>query len=467
MNRRLLDFIRTAARYAAQPDESGAARLIDSFYAGISRIDARALTIAAADGGGGLRRAVESGLVPLSHQSSLAGRRFCDALDALTSSYREQGFRTRFFMQTIRHVFRLDEQLDNAERAVFSALEREMSLLDETQSLQTTSIERLCERLARDGKREKTVPTIAALPRHQPESTHSVPRKRMRFSASALTMYNECERRWFYRYVCAAVEDKGSAAALYGTTFHWALEQFHVAFPRADAAPADELARKLDERVAEAFERFRSGFATNVEFELQRRRARRTAPRYLDWFIRRSQAEPFSVIGTEAEALLHMEGYDFIGYIDRLDRADTSGNVTVIDYKTGAIAASAAEHRTKIAAFLDFQLPFYYWVRTAQGDRVTRLALVPLKDATPDVQPIELEVIPLAATRSQKDAPIGAVGINELERARAKMIDLARTLADEPIEHFKAAKNPEACVWCSYQNACRDRPSRAAARFAK
>jgi RecB family exonuclease len=465
MNRRLLDFVHTAARYAATPNEAGAARLIDSPYAGIPRGDARALTIAA--GGGSLRRTVENAGAALSHQSHMAARRFCEALDALVSSYHEQNACAQSFIRTIALAFRLEEQLDEQERAAFTVLEDEASLLDRTQQLQTQTITRLCERLARNGKRATTPLPITALPRYERETARSVPRKRTRFSASALNMYNECERRWFYRYVCAAVEDKGSAAALYGTVFHWALEQFHAAFPRADTTPPEELTRKLDGWVSTAFERFRSGFATNVEYELQRRRARRTAPRYLDWFIRRSQTEPFSVIGTEAEALLQMEGYDFIGYIDRLDRADATGRVTVIDYKTGAIAASAAEQRAKIADFLDFQLPFYYWVRTANGDQVTRLTLVPLKDASLDVEPIELEVLPLTAPRPNKDAPVGTVGVDELERARAKMIDLARTLTDDPVTHFKTAKDPEACVWCSYQNACRDRPMRAAVRFAK
>jgi RecB family exonuclease len=465
MNRRLLDFIRTAASYAAAPNEALAVRMIDSPYVGIPRAEARMLAIAAGDRG--IRHTVENTPVPLSRQSNVAARRFREALDALPSSYREQGACAQSLVRTAVLAFRLEELLDEQERGALAALEREAALLDETQSLQATSVPNLCERLARNNKRAPKMHPIAALPRYERETAHPVPRKRTRFSASALNMYNECERRWFYRYVCAAVEDKGSAAALYGTAFHWALEQFHTAFPRADAASADELARKLDGWVSTAFERFRSGFATNVEYELQRRRARRTAPRYLDWFISRSQTEPFSVIGTEAEALLQMEGYDFIGYIDRLDRADATGHVTVIDYKTGSIAASAAEQRTKIADFIDFQLPFYYWVRTAQGDRVTRLSLVPLKDASLDVQPIELEILPLAAPRPNKDAPIGAVGIEDLERARSKMIELARTLTDDPIEHFTTASDPEACVWCSYQNACRNRPMRAAVRFAK
>jgi RecB family exonuclease len=308
---------------------------------------------------------------------------------------------------------------------------------------------------------------ITPLPRHAPETPRPIPRRRMHFSASSLGMFTECERRWFYRYVCAAVEDEGSAAALYGTTLHWALEQFHTQFPRADAASSEELARQLDAWVNTAFERFRAAFATTVEYELQRRRARRTAPRYLAWFLQRSQERPFSVIATEAHAALELEGYNFIGYIDRLDREDGTGHVTVIDYKTGSIANSAGEHREKIAKFIDFQLPFYYWVRTAAGDRVTRLALVPLKDASLDVEPIELEVIPVATPQAGKDAAIGVIGIDALEKARAKMLELARALTHDPIMRFKAADDPQACVWCAYTNACRSRPARVAQRFAR
>ncbi len=130
-----------------------------------------------------------------------------------------------------------------------------------------------------------------------------------------------------------------------------------------------------------SFERIASGFASNVEFELQRRRALRTGRRYLAWFIERFRGAPFTVIGTEEAVELELDGYRFIGYIDRLDRDDRTGNVTVIDYKTGAIADSAERYRDKVARFVDFQLPFYYFARTAAGDRVTALALVPLKDS--------------------------------------------------------------------------------------
>ena len=56
------------------------------------------------------------------------------------------------------------------------------------------------------------------------------------FSASALNAYAECARKWYYRYVCAAVEDAPSSASTYGTAFHAALEDFHGEFPQPTAA---------------------------------------------------------------------------------------------------------------------------------------------------------------------------------------------------------------------------------------
>jgi RecB family exonuclease len=465
MNRRLIDFVCTAARYAANPDDAAAARLLDSPYSGVPRVDGRAIVIAA--GERGIADALGRNLLALPHASLLASQRFARSLDALIASYRAQGAKVRDFVRTVAAAFDFKERLDDRERATLRAIERAASELDEQAIWEAPQLIGALERLAASSPREASEARVIPLPTRQPESGSPVPRRKTHFSASSLGMYAECERRWYYRYVCAAVEDKGSSASTYGTAFHLALEQFHGEFPRAGDTPPAELERRLGGWINTAFERFRGKFDTVVEYELQRRRAQRTAVRYLRWFIERSKAQPFTVIGTEAEAALELEGYNFIGYIDRLDREDGTGNVTIVDYKTGAIAASAKEQREKIARLIDFQLPFYYWVRTAQGDRVTRLVLLPLKDASLDVRPIELEVVPVAVPPSSSDAAIGTIGIDELLRARAKMIDLARSLTDDPIEHFAVTRDPEACAWCAYRTACRNRPPRAAERFAR
>ncbi len=300
-----------------------------------------------------------------------------------------------------------------------------------------------------------------------PETPRGVRTASPRFSASQLNTYVECARKWYYRYLCAAVEDKGSSASFYGTAFHAALENFHAEYPQPASVEPAELDRKLQGYLNAAFERHRNNFETPVERELQVRRARRTARKYVEWLAAQGRQAPFTVVGCELSAELQLGGFDFIGYIDRLDRDDATGAVTVIDYKTGSIATSAAEYREKVRQFKDFQLPFYYWARTAAGDRVTRLALVPLKDALLDVRPIALEVIPVPREPARSNSPIGVIPIEELERARERMIELCREITEGNAAQFPVAQDATACTYCSYALACADRPYPIEERFAR
>jgi len=301
-----------------------------------------------------------------------------------------------------------------------------------------------------------------------PEAPVPVTSRRATFSASALNAFAECERKWYFRYVCSAVEDRGSSASFYGIAFHAALEDFHATHTRFEAGDAASLGSVLDFAIASSFDRHRTRFDAPVEFELQKRRARRTGKRYLAWLMERAKREPFTVVGCETGADVKLGGYAFVGYIDRLDRDDATGGVTVVDYKTGAIAKSAGEYLADVLAFRDFQLPFYYWARTDAGDRVTRLALVPLKDALLDVAPIELTVVAQRPrTPARRDATTAQIGIADLERAREKMIELAALLASPTIAHYAATDDPDNCRYCAYKDACRERPAVAEERFGR
>ena len=300
-----------------------------------------------------------------------------------------------------------------------------------------------------------------------PEPGSGIRTHNPRFSASQLNTYVECPRKWYYRYLCAAIEDRGSSASFYGTAFHAALEDLHAEFPQPAAADPQEIDRKLQGYINAAFDRHRNLFETPVEYELQRRRANRTARKYVEWLVAEAKRAPFTVVGCELSAALQIDGYDFIGYIDRLDRDDRTGAVTVIDYKTGSIATSAAEYREKVRQFKDFQLPFYYWARTEEGERVSRLALVPLKDALLDVRPIVLEVIPVPADVVRSQSPTGVIPIGELERARSRMLELCAELTSGTTESFKVTDDPSACTYCVYKTACANRPYPEEERFAR
>jgi RecB family exonuclease len=273
------------------------------------------------------------------------------------------------------------------------------------------------------------------------------------FSASALNTYAECRRKWFYRYACGAIEDRGSAASAYGSAFHLALEDFHSEYPRPVRADEAAMRQRIRECITWAFEAHRNGFETRVELELQTRRAQRTAQRYVDWLLVQEREAPFEVIGREVAAELELDGRPFVGYIDRLDRDERSGGVAVIDYKTGNISATPAEYVEKIHGFRDFQLPFYYWARTSAGDRVTRLVLIPLKDALLDVRPVALQVG-------------GNISVAELERSRARMIELSAQLASGETRRFETAQDASACTYCAYALACASKPPSEARRFA-
>jgi RecB family exonuclease len=302
-----------------------------------------------------------------------------------------------------------------------------------------------------------------------PDVPAGVRARQTHFSASALNAYADCARKWYYRYVCSAVEDAPSSASTYGTAVHAALEDFHEEFPQPRAGDESAMRTKIVGYVNWAFERYRSQFDWQVEFELQKRRAQRTAQRYVDWVLAEAARNPFTVVGREIAVELALDGFDFVGYIDRLDRDDRTGDVSIFDYKTGSIATSAAEYRDAVRRFADFQLPFYYWARTAAGERVFRLALIPLKEALIDVVPISLEVVPVAANGNgrRNDSPNGTIAVTDLERARTRMIEICRELTSGRLERFPVTTDPSACTYCAYRDACADRPHDERERFGR
>jgi RecB family exonuclease len=448
-------------RFAATESDADARAALRSKLAPIAPEDARTLLASAGDAANVLD-VIDAG-------SAGGGRDFSHALRSIARAYRVPDANLADVLTTIARQL-------NPPAATLVALERIARDFDAARALGPTweaadAIDEIAAEL--DGL--PAAPVVALAERAAeplvPEVATPVTSRRATFSASSLNAFAECERKWYFRYVCSAVEDRGSSASFYGIAFHAALEDFHGTHTRFDSADAPSLAPVLDFCIAASFDRHRTRFDAPVEFELQKRRARRTGKRYLTWLIERARREPFTVVGCETDADVSLGGYAFVGYIDRLDRDDATGAVTVVDYKTGAIAKSAAEYLADVIAFRDFQLPFYYWARTAAGDRVTRLALVPLKDALLDVAPIELTVTDRVAERprsnGRSNATTAPIGRTDLERARDRMIELAALLATPTIERYRATEDPDACRYCAYKDACRERPAAAEERFGR
>ncbi len=469
----VLGTLRTALAWAGTRDDAAARRLIVSAYSPVPEIDAHALLVVA-ERRGTLLEAIAQQRVVLSEVGRPAAIAFAGALERIALAYRAPNATASETIAAIVTDLGLERGAGPGELATLVAVRTVADAFDRAVAL--TAPEWLAAELSDVLYAELGSGELASLPLEalapvlvDDEAPRGVPSRRSHYSASSLNTFAECRRKWYFRYVCAAVEDRGSSASFYGTAFHWALQGFHERYPSLEGVATAALQQHLEGHVNAAFERYRDGFGSTIEYELQRRRAQRTARKYVEWLVARAQRAPFVVIGCELAAEVDLEGYAFVGYIDRLDRDLASGGVTVVDYKTGTIAESAAEYRDDVRKFTEFQLPFYYWARTAAGDRVTKLALVPLKDALLDVAPIELEVVfgPGENGRRRNDATTGTISVRDLELARAKMVELCATIESGSIAAFEATTDVQACRYCAYRASCRERPAAPEERFAR
>lgn len=452
-----VDGVTAILRFAASQSDADARRALMAPLSGVQADDARTLLAVAGD---------RANLLDVIAKGAVAdANRFAHALTTVTAAYKTPDASAQTVLAAIFNAFPFD---DAPARA---ALERVARDFDAARAFAEPweahdLIADLEAELAAAPRRARPIADVSPAPPAEDEPAEPVAIRKLSFSASSLNAYAECARKWWFRYACAAVEDRGSSASFYGIAFHAALEDFHGAHARFDHIDPDSLGSFLDYCVVAAFDRHRTRFDAPVEFELQKRRARRTAKKYLSWLLERARRAPFEVIGCETQADVELGGHRFVGYIDRLDRDDRTGTVTVVDYKTGSIATSADEYLAEVRAFREFQLPFYYWARTAEGDVVTRLALVPLKDSLLDVAPVELEVVTTSRAPRSRGAT-GEIAVAELERARERMIALASELASGTLRSFPATDDPDACRYCAYAQACRERPLALEERFGR
>lgn len=453
-----VDGVAALLRYVGSQADADARRALIAPQSGVRPDDARTLLAAAGE---------RADLLDTIGKGAIAdATRFAHGLATLTAAYKIPNATAASVLAAAFAAFPFD---DAPARA---ALERIAHDFDAARAFAEPweAADLLAEidaELQHAPPRSAPLADVAPAPPVDDEPALPVPMRKLAFSASSLNAYAECKRKWWFRYACSAVEDRGSSASFYGIAFHAALEDFHGQHRRFDPdVDAAALAATLDFHVVAAFDRHRTRFDAPVEFELQKRRARRTAKKYLSWLLERARRAPFEVIGNETPTDVELGGQRFIGYIDRLDRDDRTGTVTVVDYKTGSIATSADEYLADVHAFREFQLPFYYWARTAAGDVVSRLALIPLKDALLDVAPVELEVVTTSRAPRGRGA-VGEIAVGELERARDRMIALASELASGAPAVFPATDDPHACRYCAYAQACRERPLALEERFGR
>ena len=154
------------------------------------------------------------------------------------------------------------------------------------------------------------------------------------FSFSRVTTFEQCPRRYRYRYVDGVREAFQSIEAYMGQQVHAAIEWL---FAERDAGRT----RRIEEAVqfySACFDSARAqihGALKVIKQGTTIEEYRRSGAEMLADFHRtRFAADRFETIGLERHFLLELpEGSRFQGFIDRLAR-DASGTIHIIDYKT-------------------------------------------------------------------------------------------------------------------------------------
>jgi RecB family exonuclease len=290
-----------------------------------------------------------------------------------------------------------------------------------------------------------------------PEPPRAIVAPPMTFSASRLNSFVTCGRRWFFEYLCDAVEDRGSIHATYGKVVHQALEALHreVREPAAvhPRAIVDRFLREIDV----AFGKARPDFASQFEYEVARLQARRAAPRYVDWLVKSAVLAPMEIVEVESVNRLRAGGHDFVGYIDRVDRPLGGGALTIFDYKTGRVPDDPRAYLEAVRTGDEAQLALYYFMRRARGDDVARVALVSIRDIHDDVRVLALDIVEDGADVPPFRSGTAACTRAVLDASLAALVRRCDLLTKEGLAHFAVGDDPP-CRFCAYLTACRERP---------
>jgi len=246
-----------------------------------------------------------------------------------------------------------------------------------------------------------------------------------RFSFSRITTFEQCARRYRYRYLDGVREAFRGVEAFMGQQVHAAIEwmfQQREAGVRPSAAEAVSFyCAAWDRQLAQDASRVRVIRADTALEEYRRKGAELVARFRSDSF----ESDELQTLGLENHFDVILSGrHGFQGYIDRLAREDR-GTLHIIDYKTGRRAPSAFEGK--------------------EADQLRAYALALFLDGHD--QPIELVLEFLQAGRTLRER-VRPEQSGRIEKDLTERIDAILDSSVYP-------PNPGAlCDWCGYNDLC-------------
>ena len=281
-------------------------------------------------------------------------------------------------------------------------------------------------------------------------------------SASALQNYLACPAKFYYHSVCGLKEQDEVSESLeandIGNVFHAAMQQLYdvpggtvtQAYLRS-LLQGTRIKDTVRPQVLEALHSFEVS-GRNIIFEdLVCRCVRKAVERDIA-LLEGSGSEGFRILGLELKRFWELDGFRFIGFIDRLDSC-RPGEVRVVDYKTGKVTdedflitdANAAEVVDKLfgtdnAKRPKIALQLYLYDRMVEDHPDCRGARI-------------VNSVYQTSRLFVRDVESVAVGGTFRTLMEERLRGLLAEIADTSVP-FRRTEDTRTCEWCDFKNIC-------------
>jgi hypothetical protein len=207
----------------------------------------------------------------------------------------------------------------------------------------------------------QTLHAIGALWRTDPPPAAAFAIEPFPLSQSALTMWLNCERQFFYRRVLRLLEDD-SPERLLGLVFHKVMARLGERYPtkRAllDGFSAEELKTVIGHALDDETTLKPNAFVRQLLMYHLERMAAATIKKDVE------ESDDYSVEWVERDIKFDRDGRTFSGRVDRTERT-SDGRMLVVDYKSGDFRKRGEKAREKALSALgshedaNWQVPLY------------------------------------------------------------------------------------------------------------